>query len=136
MLNGEHRLPNETPTLWVCTTCRAGRTLAEGEAPPGAHLHAAVSALAGPDAPVRVRPVQCLSVCSQGCAVAIQAPGKWGVVLGGLTEAHAADLLSYGATYAASKTGTVLPSRRPASLGRPALARIPALEPIPMEGTP
>ena len=127
-------MPTDTPILWVCNTCRAGMPLAEGEVPPGAHLHAALARLvdaAGEAAPVQLRPVQCLSVCSQGCAVAIQAPGKWGYLLGGLTVGHAADLLAYGATYAGSKTGTVLPSRRPASLAQPALGRIPAL-PLPV----
>ncbi len=33
------------PRLIVCTTCRAGQPLAEGETPPGAHLHAALAAL-------------------------------------------------------------------------------------------
>ena len=121
---------DDTPTLWVCTTCRAGQPLADGDTPPGAYLHAEVASLAdavGQGAPVRVRPVQCLSVCSQGCAAAIQAPGKWGYLLGGLTLGHAADLLAFGATYAGSKTGTVMPSRRPASLAQPMLGRIPAL---------
>jgi predicted metal-binding protein len=55
-------------------------------------------------------------------------PGKWTVVLGHLSPGHAADLLIYAAAYASAATGTVMPSRRPASLGRAVLARVPHLE--------
>ena len=45
-------------TLHVCITCRAGQTLAEGETPPGARLHAAILAAGAPDGivPWRTRP--------------------------------------------------------------------------------
>lgn len=118
------------PCLNVCVTCRAGRTLAEGEAPPGRLLHDALADLLGTaeDAALRLRPVQCLASCERGCAAAMTAPGKWGYLLGGLHAGLAADLLEYGAAYARSGTGTVMPSRRPASLGAAVLGRIPALD--------
>ena len=43
----------------------------------------------------------------------------------------APDLLAYAAAYAAAKTGTVLPSKRPASLARMVLGRVPDLAPTP-----
>jgi predicted metal-binding protein len=55
-------------------------------------------------------------------------PGKWTYVLGNLRPEHAADLLTYARAYAASPTGTVMPSRRPPSLARVVLARVPNLE--------
>ena len=70
----------------VCTTCRAGRTLAEGETPPGTLLYDALAGLiaAGNDAPVTLAEVACLACCERGCACAIAMPGKWTYLLGGL----------------------------------------------------
>jgi predicted metal-binding protein len=122
-------VPESLPRLHVCVTCRVGRTLAEGEPPPGARLHAALTGLQGSDgAGVRVCSVVCLANCERGCSAAISAAGKWTYLLGGLDPAHAADLLHYAASYAASASGTVLPSRRPASLRHAVLARVPAPE--------
>ncbi|MBO1075161.1 DUF1636 family protein [Roseomonas marmotae] len=117
------------PVLHICVTCRAGRPLAEGEVPPGRHLHDAVAAqLEGLEAPpVELRAVKCLAACDHGCTAAMTAPGKWGYLLGRLDLSHAADLLAYGAAYAASGSGAVLPSRRPASLRSVVLGRIPSL---------
>lgn len=121
------------PVLHVCTTCRAGLPLAEGETPPGRHLHDAVAAhLATLDAPpVELREVTCLATCEHGCAAAMTAPGKWGYLLGRLGLAQAADLVTYGEAYAVSARGAVLPSRRPASLRSVVLGRIPSLSEIP-----
>lgn len=117
------------PVLLVCTTCRAGRPLAEGETPPGRHLLEALEqALAAhPAPPVELRPVTCLSVCQQGCAAAMTQPGKWSYLLGRLSPELAADLLTYGETYAAHASGAVLPSRRPDSLRSVVLGRLPSL---------
>lgn len=121
-------MPETVPHLYVCTTCRAGRPLAEGQTAPGQHLHDAVAGLMGEGSPVALRPVVCLASCERGCAAAISAPGKWSYLLGGLSAGDAADLLTYGAAYAMSRTGTVLPSKRPASLARAILGRFPAQE--------
>lgn len=115
------------PRLHVCLTCRAGQELAEGQAPPGKVLHDAVAALLPVDgAPLELRTVVCLASCTRGCAAAISMPGKWTYLLGGLAPGMAADLLTYGAAYAASGNGTLMPSRRPASLRDAILARFPA----------
>jgi predicted metal-binding protein len=117
--------------LIVCTTCRAGRTLAEGEAPLGAKLHAELArriADQGDAAPVTLAEVACLANCERGCTGAITMPGKWTYLLGHLTPDHADDLLAYGAAYVASGSGAVLPSRRPASLQNVLLGRVPAME--------
>ena len=71
--------------------------------------------------------MKCLSSCDHGCAAAISAPGKWTYLLGRLDTALVPDLVEYAATYAAHPTGTVLPSRRPASLARMILGRMPDL---------
>ncbi len=114
-----------TPILHICTTCRAGRELAEGETLPGRIMHQAVATHPAAAA-VELREVACLSSCDAGCAAAIAMPGKWSYLLGRLSPALAGDLLDYARLYAAHPTGTVLPSKRAASLARMVLGRLPA----------
>ncbi len=116
-----------TPVLHVCTTCRAGLPLIEGQPVRGRLMHDAVAALLAAEPEVELREVACLSSCDAGCAAAISQPGKWTYLLGRLEPALAPDLLAYAATYAASRNGTVLPSKRPASLARVILGRVPDL---------
>ena len=121
----------QRPRLIVCITCRAGRDLADGETPPGALLHAELSQLLAPssgEAVVDLREASCMANCERGCSAAIAMPGKWTYVLGHLAPGLATDLLAYAATYAASATGTVMPSRRPVALARVVIARVPPLE--------
>ena len=116
------------PCLHICTTCRAGLDLAEGDTPQGARLHVEIARLlAGdPGVAVELREVVCLASCERGCTAAVSMAGKWGYLLGGLSIADAADILTYAASYGASKTGAVMPSRRPASLKSAVIARFPA----------
>ena len=116
------------PLLHVCITCRAGRPLVAGVPVAGQQFYDAVgAALACQASPaVRLAPVKCLAACDHGCAAAIASPGKWSTLLGRLSPDLASDLLLYGAAYAASASGAVLPSRRPASLARVVLGRLPA----------
>ena len=113
------------PILHVCVTCRAGLPLAEGETAPGRFMHAAVAE--HPEAgAVEIREVSCLSVCNEGCAAAISMPGKWTYLLGRLRPELAGDLLAYARLYAAHPTGTILPSKRAASLASMVMGRLPA----------
>ena len=114
-------MDSEPPVLHVCTACRAGAPLPADGVPPGARLFEALDGVAG----LTVRPVLCLSSCNSGCAAAISAHGKWTYLLGRLRPELADDLLTYAVTYAASRTGTILPSRRPASLQHMILGRVP-----------
>ena len=117
-----------TVTLHVCITCRAGQELQEGETTPGARLHAAILGVSTP-ADVRVVPVECLSACSQGCSVALSAPGRWSYVYGRLSDANAGDVVAGAAAYAAAPDGIVPWRRRPEIFRKQSLARIP---PIPL----
>ena len=118
-------MPN--PTLHVCTTCRVGRELAPGETPPGKLFHDALAAAApGLD----LREVVCLSSCDHGCARGDLGARQMDLCAGPAQRGADPDLLTYAASYAASKTGTVLPSKRPASLARMILARVPDLAPL------
>ena len=112
------------PVLHVCTTCRAGTQPQDGVPVPGRVLYDRLAAL--PQDSVRLVGVECLSVCNAGCAAAISMPGKWSYLLGRLTPEKAEDMLSFAATYRTSKTGTVMPSKRPASLADMVLGRIPS----------
>ncbi len=112
-------------TLHICTTCRAGLPLAEGATPPGQTFMEAVRAAA--PATLEIHAVKCLSSCDNGCAAAISAPGKWTYLLGRLDPSLVPDLLTYVDTYGQHPTGTVLPSKRPASLARMILGRMPDL---------
>jgi predicted metal-binding protein len=109
---------SDQPCLHVCTTCKSGD---------GQRLFDAMSALLPADAPVRLRPVVCLSGCSHGCTAAIAAPGKWTYMLAGLNPDLAGDLLAYGAAYARSATGMVPRADRADTLRDAIHARIPAL---------
>ena len=117
------------PVLYVCITCRAGQPLEPGDAPPGAHLHAALEMLnAEQGEPVELRQVACLAACERGCAAAIMTPGRFGYLLGGLSAEIAADVLDYAKRYPTAKNGFVMRSQRAASLKDSILGRMPALD--------
>jgi predicted metal-binding protein len=109
--------------LHVCVTCGYPNEPRQGQI-----LHDRIAALLGGGEGFTLKPVTCLARCGEGCSVAATAPGKWGYLLGGLSPDHAADLIAYAQAYAASGSGAVLPSRRPASLAKVVMGRIPALE--------
>jgi len=118
----------QRPHLIVCTTCQAGRELAPGETPAGALLFSAVAGLLAEGGATELRGASCMANCERGCSAALAMAGKWTYFLGNLRPEHAADLLTYAQTYAASATGTVMPSRRPASLRHIVLGRVPPQE--------
>jgi predicted metal-binding protein len=113
-------------TLHVCITCKAGETVPEGAACPGTKLHAALVAAGAPEA-VQIVPVECLSACSQGCSVALSAPGRWSYVYGRMTANDAADILSGAAAYANAPDGIVPWRERPTIFRKQSLARIPPM---------
>ncbi len=113
------------PSLHVCVTCRTGPPPATEEpVRAGRVLFNNIAERAG--GMVGLHEVECLANCARGCSAAITMPGKWSYLLGGLDPSLAADLLDYAATYAQSKTGTVMPSRRAPSLRDMVVGRIPA----------
>jgi predicted metal-binding protein len=113
----------------VCVTCKAGTDCLDIAEPPGRKFRRALDAAvaAGQDASwLAIREVSCLALCEHGCSAAISTPGKWSYLLGRLGEAKAADLITYARSYRASRTGVVLPSKRPASLHDAVLGRMPS----------
>ena len=117
-------------TLHVCITCRAGQTLAEGEKTPGARLRDAIVEAGVPDG-VNLVPVECLSACSQGCSIALSAPGRWAYVYGRLSQENARDVVAGAAAYAAAADGIVPWRSRPEIFRKQSLARIPPILDLP-----
>lgn len=113
-------------TLHVCITCRAGEPVPDGELPRGARLHAAVLAAGVADG-VDVCAVECLSACTQGCSIALSAPGRWSYVYGRLTEADVPEILAGAKAYAAAGDGIVPWRERPLIFRKQSIARIPPL---------
>ncbi|MEL7172995.1 MAG: DUF1636 domain-containing protein [Pseudomonadota bacterium] len=114
--------------LLVCATCRQqGIVEAEGEERPGARLEAALRAGALPEG-IRLRRVECLSNCSQGCTVALRGPGRWTYVYGNLDPAEHADMLLAGAAqYREAPKGLIPWRQRPEHFKRNCIARIPPI---------
>ncbi len=116
-----------TATLYVCTTCKAGEPVPEGDMPLGARLHAALTAGAAPDG-VRIVGVECLSACNAGCAVSLSKAGAWSYVYGRLTLDDVPAILEGAAKYAATTDGLVTWRDRPTVFRKQSIARIPPLE--------
>ncbi len=117
-------------TLHVCITCRAGQTIPEGEPTPGARLRDAILQAGVPEG-VNLVPVECLSACSQGCSVALSAPGRWSYVYGRLSHANAHDVVAGAAADSAAPDGIVPWRTRPEILRKQSLARIPPITTLP-----
>ena len=117
----------DLPTLHVCITCLAGQPIEDPRARPGALLFDAIGAALAGTRTVHLHPTSCLAACERGCTAALSMPGRFSYLLGHLAPAYADDLLDYARSYARSPTGTVMPSRRAASLKNVVLGRIPSL---------
>lgn len=119
-------MADSRPVLHVCVTCRAGEPFVEGQPVPGKRLYDGVAAaIDAGGADIELRSVVCLGNCTQGCSAAVTQDGKWSYLLGHMGPGHAADLVAYGAAFAASENGTVWRSGRAASLRDAIVARIP-----------
>ena len=115
-----------TVTLHVCITCRAGEVANDAAPPAGARLHQALMGLGAPGG-VRIVPVECLSACGNGAAVALSGPGRWSYVYGRMSETDAPDILQGAADYAATPDGIVPWRQRITIFRKRSLARIPPI---------
>ena len=121
-------------TIHVCVTCRSG-DVPEGELRPGQRLYGALEAVlrerAG-ELPVRIEPVECLSVCKRPCTVAVSSRGRWTYVYGDLDpETGPAAILDGVARYAGSPDGIVPWRERPVEFRKGVIARIPPVSTAP-----
>jgi predicted metal-binding protein len=111
----------------VCTSCRRGLALPEGEERPGSVLRRRLAAMTLEG--VRVTGVECLSNCDHGCTIALRGAGRWTYVYGRLDET--ADLAAIGdgiARYRSTTDGLVPWRERPEHFRKNCIARIPPLE--------
>ncbi|KGJ05387.1 Predicted metal-binding protein [Paracoccus halophilus] len=113
-------------SLLVCTTCRAGQPVIEGEPVPGARLHAALERIGAPEG-VRILPVECLSACSNGSAIALAGPDRWTYVYGQMSDADAPEIMQGAAAYAETPDGIVPWRERIAIFRKRSIARIPPI---------
>ncbi|QNT77890.1 DUF1636 domain-containing protein [Entomobacter blattae] len=118
------------PLLSICSTCRISPTPVTLTPTEGEKLYTALQDHLKTLKPsCHLQAVKCLGVCNTGCSASISMRGKWSYLLGRLKVSLAEDLLTYADLYAHSKTGLVLPSKRPASLKDMVLGRIPPYPP-------
>jgi predicted metal-binding protein len=119
---------DEPVTLHVCVTCR-GDAAPDDAARPGARLYRALAAALvarASESPVRIEPVECLSVCKRPCTVAVSSPGRWTYVYGDLDPDTAAETILDGvARYSETRDGVVPWRERPAEFRKGVIARIP-----------
>lgn len=114
--------------LMVCTTCKGMGEHDPQAARPGAMLFEALAAETLPD-DVELRGVECLSACSNGCAVALSAPGRWTYVYGRLDPAaHVAQIVEGASAYARTADGLVPWRERPEVFRKQSIARVPPQE--------
>ena len=114
-------------TLYVCVTCKAG------EDRPGKALFDALTARIAADgeAEVRLRAVECLSVCKRPCTVALAARGKWTYVVGDLSlDSHLEDIVTASRRFARSQDGIVPWRERPIPFRKGVISRTPPLTPV------
>lgn len=116
-------------TLTVCTTCRrmAGGEPSPDAPCPGTRLMEALVQQGLPDG-IALRPVECLSACSQGSALALSGPGRWTYVYGRLAPDDAAQIIDGAARYAQTPDGIVPWRERPEIFRKQTIARIPPQE--------
>jgi predicted metal-binding protein len=124
-------MPGETPTIYICVTCKRRSTQddmpdCDTDPRPGALL-AAATELAANGTEVAVRRLQCLANCNRGPSAALRCNGSWTYVFGGLDAENAQDLVD-GARLLATAADGILPWRgRPEILKRGLIARVPPI---------
>jgi predicted metal-binding protein len=114
-------------TIYVCVTCRGGRSL-DLEPVPGQVL-ATATAQAAEGTGIAVRPIRCLANCNRGLSAAVRRAGAWTYVFGNLDPSGGADALIEGAKLFAGAPDGLMPWRgRPDALKRGLVARTPPFD--------
>lgn len=113
----------------VCVTCRT-----ENESPDGVRSGSLLfdlvqEAAFSQDKPFIVRPIECMSGCSTGCAVALQAQGKQSYLFGKIPPSKEAvhQLIACAEQYQKSDDGKLSWDARPELFKGCTLARLPPL---------
>lgn len=115
--------------LLVCTTCKMGQPVLEGETCLGEQLYAALADGEMPEG-VTLKGVECFSNCNEGCSVALRGgAARWSYVYGRLDPDKVGIVLEGVARYRATADGLVPWRERPEHFRKNCIARIPPLEP-------
>ena len=117
-------------TLYVCTSCRPASFPREPmEDRPGFRLHHDISrALARSEMrdSVNLEAVQCLSLCSRSCGIAMTSRGAWTYLFGDQSPAlSVGSILDCLSTYLKSSRGEMPRTLRPVGLRESILGRVP-----------
>lgn len=122
--------PSGPVVISVCISCKAADG---GNA--GAPMLEALRAALGEGADVRVRPVQCLSVCKRPATVAVSSADGYSFVFGDLVPETATEAIaSFAAAYRDSNYGLVPWRQRAEVLRKGMVARLPPLGWSPDDG--
>ena len=127
----DRRLDDLPPVeLLVCTTCKMGQPVLEGETCLGAQLFEAIEAGDLPEG-VTLRGVECFSNCDYGCSITLRGGAqRWSYVYGKLDPEKADLVLDGVARYRATSDGLVPWRERPEHFRKNCIARIPPLAPL------
>ena len=117
--------------LNVCTSCRAPGSQREPiENRAGFQLYQELSARLQ-ESPlgqyVKVRPVECLSVCPRPCGFALSSPGAWSYIFGDQQPSES-EIMECISLYTSTADGFMPREQRPKSLRASILGRIPPSE--------
>ena len=118
--------PARAVTIVVCHSCR-GPDGTNDFPRPGSRL-AADTRRAAAQSDVSVRQVGCLGNCKRGLSAAVLCEGSWSYVFGHLSEDSGADLVAGAILFSRSSDGFMPFGRRPESLKRGLIARIPTID--------
>jgi predicted metal-binding protein len=125
-------VPSAPVVISVCITCKT----ADGAALVGPDMLESVKAAIGSSDHVRVRPVQCLSVCKRPATVAVTSADGYTFLFGDLqTESGTAALVSFVQSYQNSAYGLVPWRERADVLRKGMVARVPPMRWSPDDGS-
>lgn len=115
--------------LLVCTTCKRGQPVPEGNETPGEKLFQALKEKGMPKG-VKLRPVECLSNCPRGCSLVLRGGDRWTYIYGNFNEDEHVETIIDGATrYHATDNGLVPWRERPVHFRKNCISRIPPWRP-------
>lgn len=119
-------VPAKAVTIVVCHSCR-GPAGGDDFPRPGSRL-ADDTRRAAAASEISVRQVGCLGNCKRGLSAAVLCAGSWSYVFGDLSEDSGADLVAGALLFSRSTDGFMPYGRRPESLKRGLIARIPTMD--------
>jgi predicted metal-binding protein len=126
------KVPSGPIVVSVCVTCKT----ADSGTVVGPDMLESVKAAIGPSDHVRVRPVQCLSVCKRPATVAVTSADGYTFLFGDLqTESGTAALVSFVKSYQNSDYGLVPWRERADVLRKGMVARVPPMRWSPDDGS-